>query len=127
MKIRHAHTIVFVQDLARSTAFYRDILQQPVKADWGAMILFDHDFAIHDGADLRRKVYKRPATPEPMGHDNIDIYFEADDLQAAYERVVASGAGIIHSIERQPWGQLVFRFHDPDGHIVEIGEPQTGS
>lgn len=31
---------------------------------------------------------------------------------------------LIHPIERQAWGQKVFRFYDPDGHIVEVGEPQ---
>ena len=126
--IRHAHTIVFVADLARSTAFYRDVLDQKVVHDWGFMILFEHDFGIHDAADLMRKVYKgsRPAVAEPQGRDNMDIYFETDDLEGALGRVVASGAEIIHPIEFQPWGQRVFRFHDPDGHIVEIGEPQAG-
>ncbi len=126
MQIRHAHTIVFVGDLAKSTAFYRDVLGQKVVHDWGSMILFEHDFGIHDAADLMRKVYKgsRPAFAEPQGRDNMDIYFETDDLPAAFECVKASGAEIIHPIEVQPWGQKVFRFHDPDGHIVEIGEPQ---
>lgn len=124
MAIRHVNTIVFVQDLARSTAFYRDVLEQKVVADWGAMILFEHGFAIHDGADLVRKVYAgRVVESAPQGHDNLDIYFETDDLEAAYGRVAGSDAAIIHPIERQPWGQRVFRFHDPDGHIVEIGDP----
>jgi hypothetical protein len=26
-------------------------------------------------------------------------------------------------LREQPWGQRVFRVYDPDGHIVEIGEP----
>ena len=30
---------------------------------------------------------------------------------------------LIHPIVEQAWGQRVFRFHDPDGHAVEIGEP----
>lgn len=31
---------------------------------------------------------------------------------------------LIHPAGRQEWGQRVFRFRDPDGHIVEAGEAQ---
>jgi hypothetical protein len=29
----------------------------------------------------------------------------------------------VHPVVEQPWGQRVFRVYDPDGHVVEIGEP----
>jgi hypothetical protein len=32
---------------------------------------------------------------------------------------------LIHPILQQAWGQRVFRFYDPDRHIVEIGEPMV--
>jgi len=125
LKIRHVSTIVFVNDVARSSAFYRDVLGLPVSQDFGTMVQFEHGFAIHDGPNLLGKTYKKPgAFPrEPQGHDNIDIYLEADDLEGAFRAVDDSGAEVIHPIETQEWGQRVFRFHDPDGHIVEIGDP----
>ncbi|HEX7496456.1 MAG TPA: VOC family protein, partial [Candidatus Limnocylindrales bacterium] len=75
--------------------------------------------------DLLEKTYKRPGgfPNGPQGKGNLDIYFETDDLESALNAVVESGAEIIHPIEVQAWGQRVFRFHDPDGHIVEIGDP----
>ncbi len=125
MKIRHVSTIVFVSDVARSTAFYRDVLEQPVSQDFGTIVMFEHGFAIHDSINLREKTYKAPGAfpSESQGKDNLDIYFETDDLEEAYKRVCDSGADVIHPIETQPWGQQGFRFHDPDGHIVEIGDP----
>jgi catechol 2,3-dioxygenase-like lactoylglutathione lyase family enzyme len=125
MKIRHVDTIVFVSDVPRSASFYRDVLGLPVSRDLGTMVQFEHGFAIHDGPNLLGKTYRNPgAFPrEPQGRDNIDIYFETDDLDEAYWTVCDSGAEIIHPIETQEWGQRVFRFHDPDGHIVEIGDP----
>ena len=125
MKITHVETIVFVTDMARSTAFYRDVLGQPIEHDYGQIVMFAHGFSIHDGPNLLGKVYKKPGAfpSEPQGRDNIDIYFETDDLEGALDTVVASGAEVIHPIEAQEWGQRVFRFHDPDGHIVEIGDP----
>jgi predicted enzyme related to lactoylglutathione lyase len=125
MKIRHVDTIVFVTDVACSSAFYRDVLGLPVSHHFGTMVQFEHGFAIHDGPNLLGKTYKKPGAfpSEPQGHDNIDIYFETDDLEAAFRAVAESGAEVIHPIETQEWGQRVFRFHDPDGHIVEIGDP----
>jgi catechol 2,3-dioxygenase-like lactoylglutathione lyase family enzyme len=125
LKITHVETIVFVSDIARSTAFYRDVLGQTITHDYGQIVMFEHGFSIHDGPNLLEKTYKRPgAFPSgPQGKDNLDIYFETDDLQGAFDAVVQSGAEVIHPIEVQEWGQRVFRFHDPDGHIVEIGDP----
>ena len=125
MKITHVETIVFVSDIARSTAFYRDVLGQSIQHDYGTIVMFEHGFSIHDGVNLLEKTYKRPGAfaNGPQGRDNLDIYFETDDLESAFEAVVKSGVDVIHPIEVQEWGQRVFRFHDPDGHIVEIGDP----
>lgn len=62
--------------------------------------------------------------PEPYGRRNLLLYFEHDDVDAAFEKL-APHVELIHPVERQEWGQRVFRFYDPDGHAVEIGEPQS--
>jgi uncharacterized glyoxalase superfamily protein PhnB len=36
---------------------------------------------------------------------------------------VVDRVDLIHPIVEQAWGQRVFRFYDPDGHAVEVGEP----
>ena len=125
MNIRHVSTIVFVSDVPASTAFYGDVLGLPIVHDYGTIVMFEHGFCIHDGVNLLEKTYKKPGGFQsgPMGRDNLDIYFETDDLEEAYRIVCESGADMIHPIETQAWGQRVFRFHDPDGHIVEIGDP----
>ena len=126
MKIRHSHTIVMVQDIKASVAFYTGLLGLSVEKDFGCFVIFEGEFALHQAQELIETVYKE--TPQsaraPQGHNNLLIYFETEDLERAYGRIAAAGVNIIHPIERQHWGQLVFRFHDPDGHIVEIGEPQ---
>ena len=57
MKISHVATIVFVGDVPRSTAFYRDVLGQPVSEDHGTVVMFEHGFEIHDGVNLLEKTY----------------------------------------------------------------------
>jgi hypothetical protein len=36
---------------------------------------------------------------------------------------MAAEVWAVHPLREHPWGQCVFRVYDPDGHIVEIGEP----
>jgi uncharacterized glyoxalase superfamily protein PhnB len=51
------------------------------------------------------------------------LYFEHENIEAAFENI-APHVELIHPVERQAWGQRVFRFYDPDGRAIEIGEPQ---
>ncbi len=60
-----------------------------------------------------------------QGKENFELYFESDEPDAVYSRLVQSGVTFIHNLLEQPWGQRVIRFYDPDNHIVEIGEPMT--
>jgi hypothetical protein len=34
-----------------------------------------------------------------------------------------AGIKFLHQINEEPWGQRTIRFFDPDGHLIEIGEP----
>ena len=54
---------------------------------------------------------------------NGELYFDADDIESTYQRLQAAGVDFIEGIQEQPWGQRAMRLYDPDGHIIEIGEP----
>jgi len=58
------------------------------------------------------------------GRRNLLLSFEHDDVNSAFESI-APHVELIHPVERQAWGQRVFRFYEPDGHAVEVGEPQS--
>jgi lactoylglutathione lyase len=51
------------------------------------------------------------------------VWIEATDVPGAVERAVAAGAELILEPERKPWGQTVAYVRDPNGTLVEIGEP----
>ena len=55
--------------------------------------------------------------------NDLEIYFESGTIDEMYDAVRSAGAPIVHEIREQPWGQRVFRFHDPDKVVIEIGEP----
>jgi len=122
--MRFVNPIPFVRDIARSRAFYETRLGLKVLEDFGRFVLFETGFAIHEGAALERTIWgDAAATQQPYGRRNMLLYFEDQDIDAAFTRI-APHVDLIHPVERQVWGQRVFRFYDPDGHAVEIGEPQ---
>ena len=109
--------------MGRALHLYRDLLRQRVAQDHGDFVQLENGLALHHGPALERTVFGAPsAQTAPYGRGNIVLYFEVADLDATFDRI-APEVALIHPVEAQAWGQRVFRFHDPDGHIVEIGEP----
>lgn len=117
------NTIILVRDIPVSRDFYTRVMGLTVEREYDTVVFFRDHFVIHNAESLLSNAYASPQKPEaPLGRANLEIYFETDDLAASVARVRASGTKIVHDIVEQPWGQKVFRFLDPDGHLVEIGE-----
>jgi catechol 2,3-dioxygenase-like lactoylglutathione lyase family enzyme len=125
MNIEFSHSIVFVKDIQVSKTFYTEVIGLKVVQDHGAIVLFENHLAIHQAHELAVTIWKREApsdTDQPQGQHNLLLYFETNELEAIFARL-RSQVRLIHPIEQQAWGQKVFRFYDPDGHVIEIGEP----
>jgi len=127
MNITFEGPALFVADITRSRIFYETIMGQDVLADHGRHVAFKGGFSIWQ-ADYAISVVFEGAKgrPKALGLDNFEMYFESGDLDAAWERVAADPAALaraIHPVRVHPWGQRGFRLRDPDGHIVEVGEP----
>ncbi|UDF30143.1 UNVERIFIED_ORG: VOC family protein [Roseateles sp. XES5] len=122
--MRFVNPIPFVRDIARARRFYEERLGLTVLEDFGSFVLFETGFALHEGPALERTVWGEASeTDAPYGRKNLLLYFEHDDIDAAFA-AIAPHVELIHPVEKQAWGQRVFRFYDPDRHAVEIGEPQ---
>ncbi|WP_306258047.1 VOC family protein [Pararhizobium sp. IMCC21322] len=138
--MKFINPIPFVADLARAKAFYRDVLGLNILHDHGNFVQFDNGFVLHEGMSLHRIIYGHDTETGDTeagdaetgdsknarfyGRGNLVLYFEDDELDATFDRI-ADRLNVIHDIQQQAWGQRVFRFYDPDGHIVEVGEPQN--
>ncbi len=121
MTVRFVNPLPFAADITVARDFYRDVVGLDVVEDAGEFVRFATGFALHDGASLLRRATGAAPDGTAFGRANLVLYFEADDLDEAYRRVAAR-AVILHPVQRQDWGGRVFRFLDPDGHIVEMGE-----
>ncbi|MFG2577638.1 VOC family protein [Streptomyces sp. NPDC048481] len=49
-----------------------------------------------------------------------DLSVEVDDVDAAYARVRAAGAEIVHPLQDEEWGVRRFFVRDPAGRVVNV-------
>ncbi|MGB3490355.1 MAG: VOC family protein [Xanthobacteraceae bacterium] len=122
-------TALYVDDLARSIAFYRDILGL-------AALNQDTRFAAFDvGGRSVLLLFKRGATLETVhlpggtipphdGHGPLHIAFAvtADELQAWEARLAERGVAI-EARTAWPRGGHSIYFRDPDDHLLELVTP----
>ena len=124
MEIKYQSAVLFVREMHRSRSFYEGLLGQLVVMDHGPNVAFANGLALWQADRASEIVYgSREHEGSPLGRRNLELYFETDSLDAAWDRLQVANVPVVHSIREQPWGQRVFRVHDPDGHVVEIGEP----
>jgi catechol 2,3-dioxygenase-like lactoylglutathione lyase family enzyme len=122
-------TALYVDDLARAVAFYRDILGL-------AALNQDTRFAAFDvGGRSVLLLFKRGATLETVhlpggtipphdGHGPLHIAFAvtADELQAWEARLAEQGVAI-EARTAWPRGGHSIYFRDPDDHLLELVTP----
>jgi lactoylglutathione lyase len=107
------YIIVFVSDMQRSTAFYRDTLGLPLKftsPGWTEFNTGAITIALHmTGGETSAQKESLP----PPG--NAHIGFMVEDLQSAYEELNARGAFFSLAPQKQNSGAALAVLHDPDG------------
>lgn len=117
---------LIVRDVARSTAFYRDVLgfsvHQTVPDDaphvfvWltrGEVTLF-----LNDPAAVAKDL---PAYVAPAFGGTATLFITVDDVDALHA-AVAPQAPIAMSLRTQFYGMREFAIHDPDGHLLTFAQ-----
>jgi len=104
---------LYVRDLERSLAFYRDLLGIPLAGDasWAEAQLGSTRFALH---------LTHEGVGDP-GSSTIQLDFEVASLDDAIERLHAAGVEV-HEPMREEWG-AVAEVVDPDGYRIALFEP----
>jgi catechol 2,3-dioxygenase-like lactoylglutathione lyase family enzyme len=111
--------LITVSNMARSREFYENVLGQKVKHDFGENVTFQGDFAIHLDTHFSKLIEGKPIL---KNSNSFELYFEEDKIEELTERLEQKGVTFVHPLRQQPWKQLVVRFYDPDGNIIEVGE-----
>jgi catechol 2,3-dioxygenase-like lactoylglutathione lyase family enzyme len=132
MSIQLQYTHITVNDVEESIAFYRDALGldviQDVSSGGHRWLTFGTDSQPGLGIVLSdphagRSQADGDALQELLAKGTLpNIVFSTDDLDAAFERVRASGAEVLQEPMDPGYGTKDCAFRDPSGNMVRISQ-----
>ncbi len=118
-------TVLFVRDLARCTTFYRDTLGLQVTNSDPNSLTFQMEnqylllLEVSAAADLIRSEVNALSIE---GGPRVLLAAGVEDVDAAYESLVAKGVTFLRPPTNQPWGLRTAHFADPEGNLWEINQ-----
>jgi catechol 2,3-dioxygenase-like lactoylglutathione lyase family enzyme len=117
---------VFVQDIHRMVAFYKDVVR--LEIDWdgeGPYAEFRHEgirFSMYSRSELPALLGQTPEFPEKLnGTFELAINVGSPaNVDARYDEMVSGGARSIYAPRDEPWKMRSAMIADPEGNLIEI-------
>jgi lactoylglutathione lyase len=119
---RVGYVILFVADLERSVAFYRDVVGVPFKLQGDGYVEFATEgtrFGLYDRNRLGELTGQDATAP---GRPGGEVVFLVGDVDAEAERLRGAGATILKGPLDRAWGHRTLHVQDPDGFVVELAQ-----
>src|SRR5215469_16442206 len=113
---------IVTDDVARLAAFYARLVQAEV-------VLNDYYVEVPTGAmsvGFSRRYFTeyredQAACPRcPRHRARIILDFQADDVDAEYQRIAGLGIDWLTGPATQPWGNRTMIFRDPEGNLINV-------
>ena len=129
--VRLGYAILFVSDLERSIAFYRDVIGLPFRfanESYAEFATEGAKFALFANAFLPELIGRpggagRAASESrPQG----EVAFFVSDPDAEHRRLRDAGVPVLAPPTDRPWGERTLHVEDPDGHVIELTRPKAG-
>jgi lactoylglutathione lyase len=119
---RVGYVILFVADLERSVAFYRDVVGLPFRLQGDGYVEFATQGAKFGLYDRNRLEELTGQGPEPPDRPGGEVVLLVEDVDAEAARLRAAGAAILSGPLDRAWGHRTVHVLDPDGFVVELAE-----
>ena len=122
MRINYA--VVFVSDMARSVAFYRDVVGIPLKFEspgWTEFVTDGATLALHKSDGSASDTDTQQA--EPAG--SCRTGFQAPNLDEFHERMVKNNVQCAQ-VPTETFGVRIAQYIDPDGMVFSVSHARTG-
>ena len=120
--MRLTYAIVFVSDMERSTAFYRDAIGLPLKfetPEWTEFATEGATLALHASDEVAGH---HTTGDHPPGHCRPGI--SVSDLDEFHARMVDKGVPCLQEPEAT-FGARLAQYRDPDGLAVSVSEEKS--
>lgn len=125
--VRHALTILAVEDLARAAAFYDAAFGWPRAVDVPVYVEYQladgMRLGLYDRRGFGRNTGALPHPTPPGALAPTELYFYAEDVAAMDAALVAAGATSLGPRAARDWGDEAAYFRDPDGNVLVIARP----
>ncbi len=123
MRVNYA--IVFVSDMKRSVAFYRDVLGMSLKFEspiWTEFATEGATLALHKSEGSNPD--DDHTQPEPAGRCRPGL--SVPNLDEFHKKMVEKGVSCIEEPEER-FGARIAQYVDPDGLVISVSEERRGS
>lgn len=117
---------IFVQDLTRMVAFYKDVIGIDIEWDGvGPYAEFKHEgirFAMYERAELPHLLGRQPEFPKGI-NATFELALnvgEPENVDSTFQRFTSCGAESIYEPRNEPWKMRSAMIVDPEGNLIEI-------
>ena len=128
-----AHFILYVEDQARSTAFYSHVLGCDPSLNVPGMTEFllseNSTLGLMPIVGIKRILQHRlPDPAQGSGIPRAELYLLVDHPLNYHRRAIEAGALELSGLEDRDWGHRAAYSLDPDGHVLAFAEQiESGS
>ena len=119
--MRLKNILLVVENVEKSVAFYKELFGLQVLRDFGGNVILTEGLVLQN-----KKIWENLIEKEVTGAGNASVlYFVENNLESFQEKLEHSSFEInyVNKLKTYDWGQRAIRIYDPDGHMIEIGEP----
>lgn len=118
------YIVIYVSNMQRSTAFYRDVLGLPLKftsPGWTEFAVGTISLALHvaGGQPAQSNQQQGQQSAIPVA-GQAQLAYVVDDIQATYEALKAKDVHFTMPPQEQRPGALLAVFSDPDGFGITL-------
>jgi catechol 2,3-dioxygenase-like lactoylglutathione lyase family enzyme len=114
-----------VRDVAAAHKLYRDTLGISFKEETGGYLHTEalqgaKSFALWPLSQAAQSCFGRDAWPDNVPVPQAWLEFDVDNVERATAKLESQGYQMLLKNKKEPWGQTVSRFIDPEGILVGI-------
>ena len=112
--------ILLVSDMAKSTKFYDDILELPIKtesSDWVEFFARETTLALHPLKSKSKNI-------KPSSTGGVLVGFMVSDLESTAKTLKQKKVKFFKEPKNESFGKHAI-IEDPDGHLISIAEMKS--
>ena len=119
--MRLKNILIVVKDIEKSKQFYHDLFGLNVLLDNEGNVILTEGLVLQEESIWKKFLDKDIVSP----NNSCELYFEERDIEKFVEKLERLYPSIqyVNKLMEHSWGQKVVRFHDLDGHLVEVRTP----